>query len=82
MTLNGLLHAAALNLPTRPIIDALSAGALGAGVTGTGPAIAAITAQEYVEPVSAALSKHGKNIVVKRVVNPSTDGHDRHIKLG
>ncbi|GBC71991.1 Homoserine kinase [Candidatus Calditenuaceae archaeon HR02] len=82
MTLNGLLHAAALNLPTRPIIDALSAGALGAGVTGTGPAIAAITTQEYVEPVSAALSKHGKNIVVKRVVNPPTDGHDRHIKLG
>ncbi len=71
MTLNGLLHAAALNLPIQPMIDALSAGALGAGVTGTGPAIAAITTQEYIKPVSAALSRHGKNIVVKRVVNPS-----------
>ncbi len=82
MTINGLLHAAALNLPTQPIIDALSAGALGAGVSGTGPAIAAITIQENVESVSAALSKHGENIVVKRIVNPSLDGYDRRIRLG
>ncbi|MEM1534217.1 MAG: shikimate kinase [Nitrososphaerota archaeon] len=70
MTLNGLLHAAALKVPTSPIIDALAAGALGAGVSGTGPAIAAVASYTSIEAVRDALSRHGSHTVVKRLVNP------------
>lgn len=70
MTLNGLLHAAALNLSPLPIIDAISAGALGAGVSGTGPAIAAVAPPSSIKAVEDALSRHGSRVLIKKVVNP------------
>lgn len=42
MTLNGLCCAAALGLPVSPITAALSSGAVAAGVSGTGPSLAAV----------------------------------------
>jgi shikimate kinase len=69
MTLNGLLHAAALNIPTAPIIDALRAGALGAGVSGTGPAIAAVAPLDYAGTVADALRVYEGSVLVKRIVN-------------
>ncbi|MCS7145415.1 MAG: shikimate kinase [Nitrososphaerota archaeon] len=70
MTLNGILHATALNISPQPILDALNAGALGAGVSGTGPAIAAVTKLGTLKAVETALSRHGSRVEVKRVVNP------------
>lgn len=43
ITLNGLLCAAVYGLDTRFIVDALAAGALAAGVSGTGPTMFAVT---------------------------------------
>jgi len=54
MTLNGLLHSAALGLPTAPAIEALKAGALAAGLSGTGPAVAAVCREDVVDRVGEA----------------------------
>jgi len=43
ITLNGLLCAVVYGLDTRFIVDALAAGALAAGVSGTGPTMFAVT---------------------------------------
>jgi shikimate kinase len=42
MTLNGLLYSSIYGYPPLPAIQALEAGALGAGLSGTGPAVAAV----------------------------------------
>jgi len=42
MTLNGLLYSAIYGYPQRESIDALRVGALGSGLSGTGPAVAAV----------------------------------------
>lgn len=42
MVLNGLLYSHALNLDPLPALEALSAGAVAAGLTGTGPATVAV----------------------------------------
>ncbi len=63
MTLNGILHASALKLPSEPIIGALRAGALAAGVSGTGPAIAAVTEQSKMEDVGQVFSTAGYHVL-------------------
>ncbi len=42
MTLNGLVYSYLLGYPTWPAVQAIEFGALGAGLSGTGPAIAAV----------------------------------------
>jgi shikimate kinase len=42
LTFNGLLYSSALKHDIRPTLEALSAGALAAGITGTGPATIAV----------------------------------------
>jgi len=59
MTLNGLAIATALDMDPTPALDALRGGALAAGVSGTGPAIAAITAPRRVEEVQRSLGRYG-----------------------
>lgn len=49
LTFNGLLYSSALKHDTQPTLEALSAGALAAGITGTGPATVAVA-----DPDSAA----------------------------
>ena len=54
--LNGILYASALNFPTKIAIDALEAGAITAGLSGTGPSYIAIVEDENVEKVKNALN--------------------------
>jgi shikimate kinase len=63
MILNGLAIASALDLDPSPILDALRAGAVAAGVSGTGPAIAAITSPKRVDDVRGALRDYGDLLV-------------------
>ena len=65
MTLNGLAIAAALNLDMRPILRALRAGAYAAGVSGTGPAIAAVAPPKRGEEVRKSLERFGPVISCK-----------------
>lgn len=51
LTLNGLLYSAALDCDTSPARAALEAGAIAAGLSGKGPAIAAIVSSSRVEKV-------------------------------
>jgi len=60
MTLNGLAVAGALDLDPSPALDALRAGALGAGVSGTGPAVAAVSTPDRSEEVERALNEYGR----------------------
>ncbi len=57
LTLNGVLHAIALDYDPSPIFDAIRNGAIAAGLTGKGPAIAAIQ----------DLSNHRVERVLRRV---------------
>ena len=51
LTLNGILYSAALGYSQKPIIDALEAGALAAGLSGKGPAVVAVVEEEKVDKV-------------------------------
>jgi len=68
MTINGLAHSAALGLPIEPAMNALRAGAYAAGLSGTGPAVAAIVAEERVDEVADAFSAY-EGEIVKASVN-------------
>ncbi|MEO2116802.1 MAG: shikimate kinase, partial [Methanocaldococcus sp.] len=68
--LNGILYASALNFPTNIAIDALEAGAITAGLSGTGPSYIAIVEDENVEKVKEKLNRYGKVILTK----PNNDG--------
>lgn len=48
MTLNGFLYASLMNLDNRLSVEALKMGALCAGISGTGPAVVAITNSEEI----------------------------------
>lgn len=58
MTLNGLYAGALYGVPAAWTRDALAAGALGAGVSGTGPAFAAVAPPDAVGAVRKALEAH------------------------
>lgn len=59
MTLNGLAVAGVLGMDISPALDALRAGALGAGVSGTGPAVAAVAPPNRAVEVERALHEYG-----------------------
>ncbi|MFQ5871452.1 MAG: shikimate kinase [Candidatus Geothermarchaeales archaeon] len=77
LTLNGLVYAPALGLDSRPIFDAIDAGALAAGVTGSGPALAAVCEPKVVEEVRSVWeTSEGETWVVS--VNNSRCGVSRN----
>ncbi|MGQ9478519.1 MAG: shikimate kinase [Thermoproteota archaeon] len=62
MILNGLAVSAALGLDSRPAIEALRHGAVAAGVSGKGPAVAAVTPPERLDEVRKVFSMFGRVI--------------------
>ncbi len=62
LTLNGLSFSSALGQDPLPALAAIDAGALGAGLSGKGPAIAAITTRETSEAVRQSLESFGQVI--------------------
>jgi len=69
MTLNGLIYAAALKYDSEIIMKALTAGALAAGISGTGPAVAAISYQDNVEKIVESWSDLPGEVRVVNVNN-------------
>src|SRR2546425_7471858 len=63
LTINGLAYSSALGEDQAPILAALEAGALGAGLTGKGPAIAAIVTPDRLDPVKRALAHFDAKLV-------------------
>ncbi len=64
MTLNGLVHSAALGYGTDVLVGALRKGALACSISGTGPAMAALCKEEDVGSVREVLEAYGRTMVV------------------
>ena len=57
LTLNGLAVASILGEDPRPALSAIEAGALGAGLSGKGPSVAAIVNENSLKPVRQSFAK-------------------------
>jgi shikimate kinase len=67
LTLNGLIYSSALGYNSSIAIDALMAGALAAGLSGTGSAVTAIVSEEKKDLVKDALKAYEGEILEARV---------------
>jgi shikimate kinase len=67
MTLNGLLYSAVLGYDINVALDALAEGAVAAGLSGKGPAVASIVPRENIELVRDAWSKYEGEIIQTRI---------------
>ena len=67
MTLNGMIYSTVLGYDPRMVIDALEAGALAAGLSGTGPAVAAVVPEEHVREVKEAWRGYGGRLIETRI---------------
>jgi len=67
MTLNGIIYSTVLGYDTEVAIDALAAGALAAGLSGTGPAVAAVVPEEKIREVKEAWRKYSGEIIETRI---------------
>jgi shikimate kinase len=67
LTLNGLIYSSALRYNSSIAVDALMAGALAAGLSGTGPAVTAIVSEEKKDFVKEALQAYEGEILEARV---------------
>jgi shikimate kinase len=63
MTLNGLIYSVALGYDTALAIEALEAGAIAAGLTGKGPAVAAVVSGKNIESVKDAWQAYKGEII-------------------
>jgi shikimate kinase len=67
MTLNGLIYSMALGYDTKCVIDALTAGALASGLSGTGPAVASVVPQGKVDSVRYAWEEYGGDLIETQI---------------
>lgn len=67
LTLNGLIYSSALGYNPSTAVDALMAGALAAGLSGTGPAVTAIVPGEKIDRVKDAWQTYEGDILQARV---------------
>lgn len=63
MTLNGLIYSVALGYNSSIALAALEAGAIAAGLTGKGPAVAAVVSDEKIDSVKCALQAYKGEII-------------------
>lgn len=69
MTLNGLAYGALYSVDPAPAVAALAAGALGAGLSGTGPAIAALAHEADLKAVEEAFRAFPGEVLTARVTS-------------
>ncbi|MCV0412154.1 shikimate kinase [Nitrosarchaeum sp.] len=76
MNINGLATAAILNSDPKIIINLLEKGALGASVSGNGPAIAAVTKKENESNIKKVFSVLEGNVIVSKINNKKAEVHE------
>jgi shikimate kinase len=76
MIINGLATTSLLNSDPRIITNLIEKGALGASVSGNGPAIAAITKKENEMNVKKVFSTLDGNLIVSKVSNKKAEVHE------
>ena len=69
LNLNGLLYCATLNFDPTIAIDALDAGALASGLSGTGSSFVAIVNEESIDDVKESWMKYEGNVFLTHVDN-------------
>ncbi len=74
VALNGLAVSAAIGLNGKPIIDAIEAGAITAGLSGTGPAFFCLCHPEKAEKLKSIWEKSGSDVIVTSVNNDQKAG--------
>lgn len=67
MTLNGLVYSAVLGYDPSVAVEALSAGAIAASLSGTGPAVAAVVSAEKVDGVKDVWESNEGSIIETKV---------------
>jgi len=67
LTLNGLIYSSALGYNSSIAVDALMAGALAAGLSGTGPAVTAVVSEEKKDLVRDAFKAYEGEVLEARV---------------
>lgn len=63
MTLNGLAYSAVLGYDASIAVDALAAGAVAAGLSGKGPAVAAVVPRDHVGSVRSAWERYEGEVI-------------------
>lgn len=69
LTLNGLLYSATLGFDSTIAIDALSAGAIASGLSGTGSSFVAIVDDDSIDEVKQSWEKYEGNVIETQVDN-------------
>jgi len=67
MTLNGIIYSEILGFDAGMAIDALENGALAAGLSGTGPAVAAVVPEENIDDVRETWSKREGRLIETKI---------------
>lgn len=67
MTLNGLIYSAVLGYDVNIAVDALASGAIAAGLSGKGPAVAAVVPRDKVSDVCDAWVKYEGEIIEAKI---------------
>jgi len=76
MIINGLATASILNSDPKIITSLIEKGALGASVSGNGPAVAAITKKENEDNMKKVFSTLKGNVIVSKVSNKKAEVHE------
>ncbi len=76
MIINGLATASILNSDPKIITNLIEKGALGASVSGNGPAIAAITKKENEVNMKKVFSSLEGNVIISKVSNKKAEVHE------
>jgi shikimate kinase len=63
LTLNGFIYSSALGYDAAAALDALTAGALAAGLCGKGPAVTAVVSSDKIDSVREALQRHEGDVL-------------------
>ena len=69
LTLNGLLYSATLGFDSTIAVDALSAGAIASGLSGTGSSFVAVVNEESIDDVKDAWEKYDGRVIETHVDN-------------
>ena len=67
MTFNGLIYSAALGYDVKGAVDAVAAGAIAAGISGKGPAVAAVVPEDSIAEVKEAWNVLEGEVIQARV---------------
>ena len=69
INLNGLLYCATLGFDSTIAVDALEAGAIASGLSGTGSSFVAVVSDESIDDVKDAWSRYEGNVLETHVDN-------------